>query len=74
MTREQQTAIVDKALAQLGEHFDSVQIFATVKADDGDGTVRISKGCGDYFARYGLVNYWLQLENADASNSVNDNE
>ena len=69
-TKDRQLAIVTKALNELGEHFDSVQIFTTVAADNGDGTTRISKGCGDYFARYGAVTYWLTVENQSARNEA----
>lgn len=47
---------------QLAEHFDSVQIFVTRKADnetEEDGTVNINFGRGNWFARYGQVQAWL---------------
>lgn len=53
---------VDKALNDLGEFFDSVQIFCTRKESSAGGTVSINKGCGDYFARYGKVKEWLVKE------------
>ena len=66
--------IVDKHIRELGEHFDNVQIFITTKDENGDGTVRICKGSGDWFSRYGVVNYWLQMENQEARNSASKHD
>lgn len=56
-------AEVDKALNVLGEHFDSVQILCTrYKGGDDGGTVNISRGTGNWFARYGQMKEWLIRE------------
>ena len=41
---------VKQAALALGEHFDAVHVFATRGEDD--GTITISHGCGNWFARY----------------------
>lgn len=67
MSEEQQDAelqIVKDATAQLGEHFDSVQIFVTrfepgPDDDPNAGTVNIDFGSGNWFARFGQVENWV---------------
>jgi hypothetical protein len=48
---------------QLGEHFDSVQVFCT-RHESGElgGTVNVQYGAGNWFARYGIVECWLVKE------------
>lgn len=67
--RKEDLELVKRHLAQLSEHFDAVQIFATrynankLEGFDEDGlTTRINVGTGNYFARYGHVAYWLKQE------------
>lgn len=50
----------DKALEELGEHFDTVQIFAT-RHESGEegGTINMAYGAGNWFARYGQIREWL---------------
>lgn len=52
-----------KAVAELAEHFDTVQIFTTRESDHlddgGEGTVNANYGAGNWFARYGQVRNWL---------------
>jgi len=51
--------LVDKAVAELGEHFDTIQILVTRHASgDEGGTVNISIGVGNWFARYGQAKEW----------------
>ena len=56
---------VNEALSALGEHFDSVQIFVN-RHESGElgGTVNISKGTGNWFARYGQIASWFAREQA----------
>jgi len=52
--------LVEKACIGLGEHFDTVMIFATrLEAGELDGTVNINFGSGNWFARYGQVKAWI---------------
>ena len=57
--------MISDVLARLGEHFDSVQIFASRQEVDGgdQSVVNIYSGCGNWFARYGQVKNWLITEN-----------
>lgn len=51
---------VQAALDVLGEHFDSVQIFCTRHEMGTDnGTVSLSRGIGNWFARRGQIIHWL---------------
>lgn len=65
MTEEEQDImdhdvdILKKHVAQLMEHFDTVQIFCTRHSPELDGTVRVQWGGGNYYARYGQVNRWI---------------
>jgi len=53
--------MIDKMCADLCEHVDSVQIFITKKTEDGKGsTITLTRGMGDWYARYGFVAYWLK--------------
>lgn len=67
---EEQKADLDKikaSLDQLGEHFDTVQIFAT-KHDGGDdgATHSFHKGIGNWWARFGQVVEWVTKSKEDA--------
>jgi hypothetical protein len=60
MKQEETTKLLESHLQQLGEHFDSVQIFATVHEPEAEGgTVHICMGNGSWYARYGQVQEWL---------------
>jgi hypothetical protein len=51
--------LVAEALTKLGEHFDSVQIFVTRhESGEHNGTVKLDKGVGNWFARFGQVKEW----------------
>lgn len=51
--------IVKRHIAQLMEHFDTVQIFCTRHSPELEGTTSVQWGDGNWFARYGHVNKWL---------------
>lgn len=53
-------AHVDAALNVLIEHFDTVQIFATRHMGD-EGTAQVARGRGNWFARKGQVEEWLDV-------------
>lgn len=53
--------VLKRHAAQLMEHFDSVQIFATRHLGD-QGTVHATYGAGNWFARFGHVNTWVEKE------------
>ena len=52
--------LVREAAEKLSEHFDSVMIFANVYEPSTEGgTVNITHGVGNWFARYGHVKSWV---------------
>lgn len=53
--------LLKKCVLDLGEHFESVQIFTTRQTDD-NATERNSCGNGDWAARFGCVSMWLIAE------------
>jgi hypothetical protein len=63
--------IVRKAMEQIGEHFDNVQIFAT-RHESGKGTINIHMGNGNWYARYGQVKEWIVKEEEDSRQSVRE--
>lgn len=54
--------LVEKALTDLMEHCDAVQIFVSRHDHASDNTVRLSKGKGNWFTRYGQVNTWVEFQ------------
>lgn len=51
---EKRKAALDKAVVELGEIFDTVQIITT-HDDDNEVTMVMMKGCGNAYARLGAV-------------------
>jgi len=66
MIEERDLKIIEQHLCQLGEHFDSVQIFATRHDPEAGGTVNAQMGSGNWFTRYGQVREWIIKEDARA--------
>lgn len=62
MSRESDLEKVKRACADLGEHFDTVQIFTTRHEPTEGGTRNISWGSGNWFARYGQTKNWIVHE------------
>ncbi len=60
MSEDSDTARLEAAINSLSEHFDTVQIFAT--RHESEGTVHVSRGCGNWFARFGHVSEWCTRE------------
>lgn len=60
--KEELRSMLNKALNQLGEHFDSVRIFATKQ--DGENTLALNPGCGNHYASLGHVSEWLSADKA----------
>lgn len=52
-------AAVDKAIAILSEHFETVQVFVTRYVPNTGDTVSWDRGTGNWLARYGHVRMWL---------------
>jgi hypothetical protein len=52
--------MIERHARALGEHFDSVQIFATNHNASGGGDTRsFTYGVGNFYARYGQVTEWM---------------
>lgn len=62
MTKEELGKIVEKAAAELGEHFDAVEILASVS--DGEGSRCLKRGVGNFYARLGMAREFLQEDEA----------
>lgn len=73
MSQESDTKLVREHLDNLGEHFDSVQIFCTRhESGESDGTRHIQMGIGNWFARYGHVVNWLAGQEEHGRITVRD--
>ena len=59
---------LDRLLAQLSEHFDSVQIIAT--RHERDRTISANRGTGDWYSRYGAVREWLIQQDERAREQI----
>lgn len=75
MTEEQRLAArqrIDKVLEELGEHFDSVQILASVTHahGDGGGTSTIARGSGNFMARIQHAREWVEDYDTDRKERV----
>jgi hypothetical protein len=55
---------VDAAVAELSEHCDTVQIFVTLHQGNEAGTCHITRGAGNWFARFGQILGWAHLQDA----------
>lgn len=68
--------MIKTAAAQLGEHFDSVQIISTKQYGETDEYVRFAAGSGNYYACYGSVKEWVECMEEKSRNSQRrkDNE
>lgn len=60
-SREEELEMLAKAARALGEHFDSVMIFASrYQPNEGEGTtLTMNSGVGNWHTRYGQVREWL---------------
>lgn len=59
-------AEVDKALRVLGEHFDSLQVVGTFVDDEGM-THCLTRGVGNFYARVGAVQEFLERDAAQTT-------
>ena len=58
---------VNKLVAELGEHYDTVQVFVT-RHESGEqrGTVHAEAGLGNWYARYGQIKEWVVRQESRA--------
>ena len=64
--RQRDLDIVKSHVAQLAEHFDTVQVFTTRLENGEDSTVNVQYGAGNWYARYGQVTEWMNRQDEDA--------
>lgn len=62
MSEPEASKIVDAALAILCEHFEAVQILTSTTAHD--GTHRLFKGAGNWYARQGMAHEFIRMDQA----------
>lgn len=66
-TQDLDLKLVDDALKLLSEHFDNVHIFAARHEGGEDGgTTVYNKGIGNWFARWGQIDYWHRKQSEQA--------
>lgn len=67
-------AMLDKILAQLFEHYDTVQILCTVS--DASGTKSVVRGIGNFYARDAVCREWVteneEMVRTNARNRQNE--
>lgn len=63
MTKEEIKKLVDDHVSQIREHVDSVKVFVTFPTDDGTGeTAGYESGSGNFYAQFGQINEWLNIQ------------
>lgn len=73
--RDADVKLVSDICDQLIEHFDTVQIFCTRhESGERDGTTHISRGNGNWFARYGQIKDWVTTEEQLSREKVIDRQ
>lgn len=73
MSSKEELALLDKHCSQIGEHFETVQIFVT-SFDPNEGTKNASWGSGNWFARYGQIKSWLEKKSEETRVEVRKND
>lgn len=56
---DSENSIITKALRDLGEYFDTVQLFVSRYDHESGGTVSKVAGSGNIYARMGHTGHWL---------------
>lgn len=72
MTPEQMADLVDKHVAQLGEHFDTVRIFVSKHDSVENFTESWTVGAGNFLAQKAQVNEWLDDQHCIACDDEPD--
>jgi len=63
---DSENAIITKALRDLGEYFDTVQLFVSRYDSDVGATASKVAGSGNIYARMGQVGHWLDTTTVGA--------
>lgn len=64
--------LVDRCIALLREHCDSVHIFCTRYDSESGDTASVNKGDGNWFARLGQVEEWVEKKREETRQEVRD--
>ena len=56
---------IKKAVKELSEHFDTVQILCTNHPSDEEGTTKYSWSHGNFYARLGHMLSWIEQEKGE---------
>lgn len=70
MTDDERLDVLKRHTAQIMEHFDAIQIFATKENAEEQTTTVMSWGGGNWYARFGQVQEWIVQQNARAEIKV----
>lgn len=62
--------IVDRAKAQLMEHFESVRIFVTKHSGADDETGAYTVGQGNFYAQLGQISEWVSIQDQHQRNDA----
>lgn len=69
MTCNELSKLAEKHVAELGEHFDNVQIHCSTQGSQlepsGSGTYGLHRGSGDWYARQGLAHEFIEQDKAE---------
>jgi len=57
---------IKKAVNILSEHFDTVHVFCTNHPNNAEGTRFYTWGAGNFYARKGQIQTWLEYEKGEA--------
>ena len=72
--RKREVKVLNRAINDLSEHFDTVQVFVTKhEPAEENGTIEYNGGIGNFYARFGHVGMWVdEQRNASYTNPFFD--
>lgn len=73
MTNKEAEKLMEVHAAQLSEHFGAVQIMGTFLTSNGN-TVCVKRGAGDYYARQGMAQEFIEVDRARTACEVKKEE
>ena len=65
MTDGERNKLIDQHVDALMEHFSTVNILVTYPCEDGNGTMGVARGAGDFYARFGMAMEFIDRAKAD---------
>lgn len=64
MNNEEAMKMIQATAAQLGEHFEAVQILVSRPQEGGGGTHCVKSGIGNWYARQGMAHEFIEEDKA----------